>query len=101
MGFADRNIKTSKILLFQMKTLFFEIAALTVSLVNMNCIWPPIRTRTKSIEAPHTSSLSLSPGEYLREGMCQYTCKESGGCNAQLVVDWTKVTEKWCGNSKS
>lgn len=83
--------------LFQMKTLFLAIATLTVSLVNMNCIWPPIRTltKTKSITAPPTSSLSLSPGEYLREGMCQYTCKESGGCNTQLVVDWAKVTEKW------
>ena len=83
--------------LFQMKTLFLAIATLTFSLVNMNCIWPPIRTltKTKSITAPPTSSLSLSPGEYLREGMCQYTCKESGGCNTQLVVDWAKVTEKW------
>lgn len=70
-----------------MRTLFFVIAALTVSLVNMNCIWPPIRVAL-------TTSLSL--GEYLREGPCQYTCKESGGCNTQLVVDWANVTQKWC-----
>ena len=78
-----------------MRTLFFVIAALTVSLVNMNCIWPPIRTLNKGIKVALTTSLSL--GEYLREGPCQYTCKESGGCNTQLVVDWANVTQKWCG----
>ena len=78
-----------------MRILFFVIAALAVSLVNMNCIWPPIGTLNKDKKVSVTTSLSL--GEYLREGQCQYTCKESGGCNTQLVVDWANVTEKLCG----
>ena len=78
-----------------MRILFFVIAALAVSLVNMNCIWPPIGTLNKDKKVTLTTSLSL--GEYLREGQCQYTCTETGygGCSAQLVVDWANVTENW------
>jgi len=43
----------------------------------------------------------LRNGEYLRKDQCQYTCKETGGCSTQLVVDWATVTNNWEANTYS
>ena len=42
-----------------------------------------------------TNTTPLRNGEYLREDQCQYTCKETGGCSTQLVVDWATATNNW------
>ena len=52
-------------------------------------------TDLKSTLTSKTSTTPLSPGEYLREGQCQYTCKKTGGCKTELVVDGANITETW------
>ena len=52
-------------------------------------------TDLKSTLTSSTSTTPLSPGEYLREGQCQYTCKKTGGCKTELVVDGADITETW------
>ena len=52
----------------------------------------------KDLQAIFQNSSSTTPlksGEYLMEGQCLYTCTETGGCSAQLAVDWANVTEYW------
>ena len=52
-------------------------------------------TDLKSTLTSRTSTTPLSLGEYLREGQCQYTCKETGGCKTELVVGGANITDTW------
>ena len=45
---------------------------------------------------PLTAPLTrLRSGDYLSQGQCQYSCKDTGGCSTQLVVDWASDTQNW------
>ena len=42
---------------------------------------------TTSTTTSTTTNVSLRSGESLREGQCQYTCEETGGCKTELVIN--------------
>ena len=44
-------------------------------------------TSTATTTTTTTTTVPLSFGESLRDGQCQYTCEETGGCKTELVIN--------------
>ena len=69
------------------------------SLDKQTAISTPTSSTTSNTTAT-TTTIPLNFGESLREGQCQYTCEETGGCKTELVInnnsiDPVDITHPW------
>ena len=62
---------------------------------NVACVTPAPTKRTNvASSSPITNRESLEAGESLKEGQCEYTCGDTGGCTTELVVNLSGILEE-------